>query len=253
MQFDINAISDTGLVRKNNEDRLLIQSMIFNDTSYQLSFEAKDSALFAVADGMGGQNAGEVAAEMTLESLSEFIIELSRNPIEIDIKSSFTSWVKKMHSTLLRIGLQDSEKRGMGTTLTGLLFLKEKFYWFNAGDSRLYRLRNGILKQISTDHSLAQAIGNNNVPSNIIVNSIGGGQNVFIDVEDITPMVFDNDLYFLCSDGITDMIGDDIIEKYLNSLDLSGMVNAAKQNGGKDNISALSVLVLASPIQGFKA
>jgi len=241
MIFNISAVSDKGCVRQNNEDRILVQALIFSDTNYQLEFTTENLALFAVADGMGGANAGEVAAEMTLESLSDFITELSKNPIDLDVKSAFTSWVKQIHATLLRIGLQDVEKKGMGTTLTGLLFLKGRFYWFNAGDSRLYRFRNGILKQISTDHSLSQAIGNKNVPSNIIVNSIGGGQNAFIDVEDITALVFDNDLYFICSDGITDMIEDDTIEKHLNPLNLEAMVAEAKQMGGKDNISALAI------------
>jgi len=241
MKFTVNAVSDKGCVRQNNEDRLLVQSFIFSNTGYSLEFTTDTLALFAVADGMGGQNAGEVAAEMTLESLSDFVTELSKNPIDLDVKSAFSAWVKQIHNTLLRIGQQDAEKKGMGTTLTGLLFLNNKFYWFNAGDSRLYRFRNCILKQISTDHSLAQAIGNKDLPSNIIVNSIGGGQNTFIDVEDITDFILDNDLYILCSDGITDMIDDNTIEKHLSPLQLQNMVEAAKQMGGKDNISVMTV------------
>ena len=110
----------------------------------------------------------------------------------------------------------------------------------NIGDSRLYRFREGILSQLSRDHSLSEMTNNPDAPKNIIVNSFGAGQKIFFDFEDISTRILDSDILLLCSDGLTGELTDEEIEPILcqpDSIDI--LINQAKDHGGKDNISII--------------
>jgi protein phosphatase len=109
----------------------------------------------------------------------------------------------------------------------------------NCGDSRLYRMRQGQLCQLTTDHSLNKLLGSDQ-HSNVITNCIGGGtKNSFLDLSKITDDVKPTDIYLLCSDGLTDMVTDDKIESLLrNGADANTLCQAAIDAGGLDNVSA---------------
>ena len=132
----------------------------------------------------------------------------------------------------------------MGTTLVGFIHYDGKFFWMNCGDSRLYRLRDGKLTQVSTDHSLRNAYGNNE-PSNIIINCIGGGcQTSYLDICEFRDQVQQGDIYMLCSDGLNDMIDDKIIEAELTTNGTANaLIEAAYAAGGGDNVSVAVIKV----------
>ena len=128
----------------------------------------------------------------------------------------------------------------MGTTFCGLLFYENLIFALNIGDSRLYRFRDEILRQLSTDHSMRALTGDPTLPSNQIYNSLGAGDVAFIDIENLTGRIHDDDLFLICSDGLCDMIPDEEIEQVLlNEPSAGKLVEAAKRAGGKDNVSVI--------------
>lgn len=243
LKISIDSICNVGSVRTNNEDIISLDGLIFRDNSFQINLEPETSNnrfLISVSDGMGGHNAGEVASEIVVSELQQFKQELAKElPANTDeLKSLFQKKVKEIHKKLTDEGKRDHNKHGMGATFISVLFLDNRVFYFSAGDSRLYRFRRGILRQISKDHSLAELIGDARSKSHIILNSVGGGESVFIDFIEITEQLLDEDILLLCSDGLTDMLSDDTIESQLEkNISASDLCNLAKVAGGKDNIS----------------
>ena len=241
MRIRIKAISDKGCVRENNEDMVLVGKKVLRDDRLQSFLEiGEEGSIFmmAVADGMGGANAGEVASQIVLESLKDGI---NRLPLGLDgaaLKNWINSLCKAIHQEIVQEGINDPEKRGMGTTLAGLLYYEGCLLAINAGDSRIYRFRNGTLRQISRDHSLRELSGNRDAPGNVIVNSFGGGNAFYVDVEPAGNKVLDGDVFLLCSDGVSDMLSDEEIEDILaEDGSEDALLEAAKNRGGEDNIS----------------
>ena len=194
----LTAASRVGNVRSNNEDMILAFDRFIRSDIYQtvLAPENLDRFIVAVADGMGGHNAGEVASRVN-KSMSD-----------------------------------------MGTTLVGLLYYGKRYFWMNCGDSRLYRLRDGQLEQITTDHSLINAEGEKK-HSNVITNCIGAGcDDTFIDMIEFTDDFKIGDTYVLCSDGLNDMVPDVIIARMLQEgATANDLCEEAIAAGGFDNVS----------------
>ena len=201
-----------GRIRSSNEDSLLLERPY----------------LFAIADGMGGYNAGEVASRLALEKLKAEKEDLIR--------------YEKARS--------DASLEGMGTTLCGIYFTGTgKGYVFNVGDSRVYLLRKDQLKQITRDHSLvAEMVENgeisqeeafNHPRKNMLTRGIGVDEKVNGDVFVID--VYTDDIILLCSDGLTDMLHDDEIRERLRTEDpeeaADSLLSRSLENGGRDNIS----------------
>ena len=132
----------------------------------------------------------------------------------------------------------------MGTTLVGLAFYAGDFFTLNCGDSRLYRFRDGELKQLTTDHSLNTMLGTTK-HSSVITNCIGGGcTNSYIDVVRITDDILQGDKYLLCSDGLTDMVSNHQLTRLLNDgADADLLCETAIENGGLDNVSACLITI----------
>jgi protein phosphatase len=124
--------------------------------------------------------------------------------------------------------------------LTGVIWIGAKAYLVNAGDSRTYRLRSGILKQLTTDDTERGITGDENA-SKLLLNAIGGGSHGRLTVEDITDRIMEGDTILVCSDGLTDMVDDEGIEEILCSKErpAGGLVETANRNGGADNISVI--------------
>ena len=217
----LTAASRVGCIRSNNEDMVLAYDKFVRSDAYRTEFMTENNERFviALADGMGGHRAGEVASEQTLD---ETMLE----------------WLQYINTTINRRGNSDPTLHEMGTTLVAVIYYGGKYFWLNCGDSRLYRLREGKLVQLSTDHSLSNAKGEKK-HSNIITNCIGAGcKNSYLDLYEFTADFLPGDTYMLCSDGLNDMVDDEDIEKLMNDgASANGLCEAAIEAGGFDNVS----------------
>ncbi len=240
MSFSLSAsgLTDIGLQRTNNEDSFLSHS---------------EAGYFLVADGMGGAAAGEIASRIFTET-AERIISLSKNRTEEKavelIKSIFLEANAK-----IRAHIRDtSDHEGMGCTADLLIFHTNGFSVGHIGDSRTYRLRNGRLTRLTKDHSLLQdQIDQGLISSeearthrlrNVISKAVGVNEKLEIDI--VRGHSFGGDLFLLCSDGLSDMVSDEDIEKILlNSDSLNSrtqrLLKQAIAGGGRDNITMVLV------------
>ena len=236
----LTAASRVGCVRSNNEDMVLAYDKFVRSDAYRTEFMTENTERFviALADGMGGHRAGEVASEQTLASLKFFINDIPRGLSVGEFEETMMEWQQYINDTINRRGHSDPSMLEMGTTLVSVVYYAGKYFWMNCGDSRLYRLREGKLVQLSTDHSLSNAKGEKK-HSNIITNCIGAGcKNSYLDLYEFTADFLPGDTYMLCSDGLNDMVGNDIIEQLMSEgCSANRLCEAAIDAGGFDNVS----------------
>jgi len=236
MLVQIRALTEKGCVREHNEDRVLIGTTVLREGLHEETLELAGDTRYviAIADGMGGHQAGEVAAEMVLLMLSDKVYSLRPGLSAGELEQEMGEWAQTAHLRLLEEGEKDPQKRGMGTTLAGVLLYEGRIYYVSAGDSRIYRLRGGVMTPVNEEHALE---------SGVLLNSVGGGPTVFLEFGEIR--VFEGDILLLCSDGLTRMLSEEEIESLL-SFDphsLERLVSRAVERGGYDNISAICVHV----------
>jgi len=249
--------TDVGSVRDHNEDAIASDEKI---------------GLAVLADGMGGHRGGEMASAITVSTIMESVTNKLKKAKtgDVDEETGFSLESVAVHDavTLANKNVHDSSQankqyEGMGTTVVVVLFYDNRFTVAHVGDSRLYRLRDGELEPITRDHSLMQELidrgfytpeqARNSLNKNLVTRAIGIDAKVQIDIQEDIAMV--DDIYLLCSDGVTDMIEDDLIKSIMleNSNDLekaaAEIIRSANEHGGKDNISAL----LAKPVKPFPA
>lgn len=210
--------------------------------------------LLIVADGMGGHQAGDLASRYTVEAIVDSAKKNpDRNPIRV-LRTAIEAANKKV----LEKADSDENLSGMGSTVVAATVVDEYLYVANVGDSRLYLIRDRI-KQITRDHSLVEEMvrmgelnreeARNHPDKNIITRAIGARPRVMVDFFDLR--IEKGDTILLCSDGLSNMIEDEEIEKIIKkgrelpktAMDL---IARANQNGGKDNIA----VVLAKPLTG---
>lgn len=233
------AVCDIGCVRTNNEDMAYVAGKLVRDSqvSGEVGIDSGLSVGFSVADGMGGYEGGEHASEIVSRSFSAFIKKFAPQS-EDEAFREIKQWAKEANQLVLDTASIRPELSEMGTTFIGLIFYDQNLWLLNIGDSRCYRFRQNVLKQLSTDHSERQRTGDMDMPSNLIYNFMGNDPQDFIsDVTKLTPE--DGDVYMLCSDGLCDLITDDEIEENINNVD--NMVEAAKKAGGRDNITVVRI------------
>ena len=247
MKIDIQAISDKGRVRENNEDALSIGGVFLRDDAMNLTVDVQENAVFylLVSDGMGGHEKGEAASEITLDEMKE---QFAMNEIQPDTFSDDVNEAGKYISFKLNnAALAQGQTKPMGCTLTGVVWHYGKIYLINAGDSRTYRFRDGILRQLTTDQT-ERGISGNPQASKALLNCIGGGLTGKILSDDITSKIVEGDVILICSDGLTDMLTDDEIEALLNEgITADGMADGlaeklkekACEAGGYDNVSII--------------
>lgn len=247
MKIDIQAICDKGRVRENNEDALSIGGVFLRDDAMNLTVDVQENAVFylLVSDGMGGHEKGEAASEITLDEMKE---QFAMNEIQPDTFSDDVNEAGKYISFKLNnAALAQGQTKPMGCTLTGVVWHYGKIYLINAGDSRTYRFRGGILRQLTTDQT-ERGITGNPQASKALLNCIGGGLTGKILTDDITSKIVEGDVILICSDGLTDMITDDEIEALLNEgITADGMADGlaeklkekACESGGYDNVSII--------------
>ena len=251
--LQIVSVTDPGRVRGHNED--CIESR-------------PETGVVVLADGMGGYNAGEVASGMATSLIAAGMANAWTKPalknMEREQASAYSQQllqaeVGKANKAIFEAAQKDPQCAGMGTTLVACLFYDNFLTVGHIGDSRLYRLRNDALEQITRDHSLLQeqidsglitkedARSSHN--KNLVTRALGIDPEV--DAEIHSYEVLEGDLYLLCSDGLNDMIEDEEIQMTLialrSNLDLTAqqLVQAANDAGGRDNISVMLIKVVS--------
>lgn len=231
----VNAVArtDIGLVRARNEDSFLIEP---------------GASLYAVADGMGGHAAGDVASQTAIASFTAAFQQTH----------NLRTAVETANRTIFERAEAEPDKSGMGTTLIAVHITGNTLRAAHVGDSRLYLLRNGVLEQITRDHTLAQelidsgrlhpALAQHHPSNHILTRALGTSRDVEVDLleETLVP----HDVLLLCTDGLTGMLADDVIrEILLSSSELSQradeLVEQAKRRGGLDNITFILLEVSA--------
>lgn len=237
----ITAASRVGCVRNNNEDMVFAYDKFVRSEAHQteLLTENVDRFVIALADGMGGHCAGEVASADTLGNLRFFVSDMPKGLSVSEFNKAMEEWLDSIHKTITSKGHVDPSMQEMGTTLVAVIYYEGKYFWLNCGDSRLYRLRDGKLTQLTTDHSLNTLRGEKR-HSNVITNCIGGGcKHTYMDMEEFTDDFRQGDVYMVCSDGLNDMVSDTVIEQMMQEgASANRLCEAAINAGGYDNVSA---------------
>lgn len=240
MKLTIEAVCQKGPKRDNNEDMVSLGGLMLRDDELAFPVELDVESLFylLVSDGMGGHEQGERASQELLEYLDKCFKEnlIHAETLEEDLRSH----VKAFNADLNRKAMEEGQTHPMGCTLTGMVWSQGKAYVINAGDSRTYRFRNGILRQLTQDETVRGLSGNPD-DSKGLLNCIGAGSQGNLTTEDLTERLHDGDLLLICSDGLTDMLDDEAIEKILSTSErpASDLYAEACRNGGYDNISII--------------
>lgn len=241
------AMTDIGQKRQLNQDYIFVSERPIGNLPN----------VFIVADGMGGHNAGDYASRYAVETVVEEIgMSFEKNPVRVLDKA-----IRKANMLIRKRAQEDAAYNGMGTTMVIATCIGRYLEVANVGDSRLYVV-NDRMKQITQDHSLVEemvrmggidrALAKNHPDKNIITRAIGARD--YIDADFFTLELQVGDMVLLCSDGLTNMIDDEAIRRILTgggSLKdrVEKLVEAANQNGGKDNISAIVIEPLADEVE----
>jgi serine/threonine protein phosphatase PrpC len=244
--FDYALKTHPGLVRPLNEDALGADP---------------EAGLFVLADGLGGYNAGEVASAMAVSSLlTRLSAEFSAATVEghsFDPDQALDAALLKVNADIYAAALNSAAFEGMATTVVVAWLLGDRLWVAHTGDSRLYRLRDGELAQVTRDHSFSQELLDAGMVSedearllpakNLVTRALGAGAEIEPEVHDYDLRA--GDLMLLCSDGLTEMVHDGEIERVLQSTlpDITEaarrLVVMANEAGGRDNISVVLVRV----------
>ena len=231
-------LTDTGLVRDHNEDSVII------------SENGEGCYLMAVADGMGGHQAGEVASSIAISYHGKRFTSDFRKMSKVDAVSWLRFSVIEINSLIFKYTEDHPESKGMGTTLVLALVTPEYILFGNIGDSSGFVMKNNHLHKVTHDHTLVNLLvtagelteeeARNHPRKNILMNALGINDPIDIDIFDCS---MDISSILLCSDGLTTMLLDEQIEKTLLEENLSieekveRLINKANNRGGKDNIS----------------
>lgn len=239
--------SDMGCIRTNNEDMILFNGGLYRDETYEQKFELIPQARFTafVADGMGGHEGGEFASELATQAFDRFITDLPSDLSHEALSGEIKNWVNETHALITNKGVELPQYEGMGTTFVGMFSYEERIYMVNIGDSRLYRYRGRYSETTFVGPILGwSCTGDMTTPSNVIYNSLGAGTSAFADFTELTGQLLDEDLFLICSDGLSDMLTDDQIEEVLHQEPTAiNLIEAAKAAGGRDNVSVVLLRV----------
>ena len=268
MLIDYAAITHPGKVRKNNEDAYLLSALdgeepIINGPARSLKV-GDPGLLVAVADGMGGAAAGEVASREGLAAVSLFLFghwgRLTPGKVrEVELLKALETGVEKASDAILRYSDDDRTARGMGSTLTAAIIWNGCAYVAQIGDSRAYLLRQGMLHQITEDQTLVNDLvaqgsltreqARTHPQRNMITQALGSPQPLRVALSRLT--LRRGDRLLCCSDGLHGEVADARIQEVMNqgfsprrSLEL--LVDEALAHGGRDNITGV-ILTLNDP------
>ncbi|MEJ6400576.1 Stp1/IreP family PP2C-type Ser/Thr phosphatase [Nicoliella lavandulae] len=238
MKLNVAYESSIGRVRQKNED----------NAAY--FYDDQDHLLAIVADGIGGNRAGEVASKMAVDGIGKHFKTQSVTPG--NVTQWFTEQINQQNQEILGISKQHQQLKGMGTTFVGVILFDHQFMVCNIGDSRGYLYRDHRLQQLTIDHSYvnellrAGKISKEELATSpykhVIVRSLGISEQAEPSIDQ--GSIHLHDQFLLCSDGLTDLVSDSIIKLILESSrtvheKCQKLVELANQNGGTDNITVL--------------
>jgi len=221
--------TDTGRQRRANEDSHLARA-----------------PLFVVADGMGGAQAGEVASRIAIESFQDGLQDAAAP------ESALAELTQRANAHIHELSHSNAEQAGMGTTLTAVYVGEREISVAHVGDSRAYRLRDGVLERLTEDHSLVDELlrqgrltpeeALEHPQRSVITRALGPEGAVEVDTRSYSAR--DGDVYLLCSDGLTTMLAEDrLAELLLAHANLreagEALIAAANEAGGRDNITVV--------------
>lgn len=231
------AKTDIGKLREINEDTFLVEDKIF-----------------AVADGMGGHRAGEVASSIAIDILKKRAGEFEEGDIPQRIQKMLKEALDEVNDAIVKKGETQGDYLGMGTTLTAFHVSEKRIFLVHIGDSRAYLIRNGKITQLTQDHTLvADMVGKGEISEeearihplkNILVRALGTDIKAEVDLlsEEVQP----GDRILLCSDGLSSMLRDEEILSIVNESEslenaCQRLIDAANTNGGEDNTTVVLV------------
>ncbi len=238
--------TDLGRVRENNEDKYEF---------YQPEDDATLAArgqVFLVCDGMGGHAAGQIASEIAAKTFIDVYLHHPSKEPEAAMRAAVVAANRFVND----VGRAVPARKGMGTTLSGLILLQNKAHTVQVGDSRIYRLRSGALTQLTHDHTwVDEAVrqgmitpeeGENHPYKHVLTRAIGTEGDVQPDVD--SDLLEQGDLYLLCSDGLINHVDDVVLAETLNSATSPSdaawkLVGQALQGGGSDNCTVMIVRI----------
>jgi len=247
LRIEVAGETNVGMKRTHNEDNFSI---------------IEESGLYIVADGMGGHASGEIASKMAVDAMREFFALTANDPertwpYKMDRSKGYEenrliTGIKLANLRIFESAQRDPRQRGMGTTIAALFAVENGVYLAHVGDSRVYRMREEKLEQLTEDHSLlndyikmkrltADEIAN--FPhKNVIVRALGMKDTVKVDTRLEQPRA--GDVYLLCSDGLSGPVGDpEMLDMLVATVDLktaaSRLIQKANENGGPDNITVV--------------
>jgi serine/threonine protein phosphatase PrpC len=251
MIYEICIQTDTGLARDNNEDAVAFDPL---------------TQLCILADGMGGYNAGEIASGMASafikSEMGRWLSQAGKNANAKEVRRAMEICVENANHSIFNAANSNPQYTGMGTTLVVGVFQDDRLTLGHIGDSRCYRLRGTVFQQITKDHSLLQeqidagiitpeqALTSLN--KNLVTRALGVEDAVMLDVSEHRTEA--EDLYLMCSDGLSDMVKDEDIAGIMigdASLEQKAkqLIAAANEAGGRDNISVLLVLAKQASVK----
>jgi PPM family protein phosphatase len=248
MRIEVAGTTHVGMKRNHNEDNYLL---------------LPDDLLFVVADGMGGHSSGEIASKIAVDELADFFKMTGKDhdatwPFKMDKTRNYdenrlATGIKLANARIFERAATDTRYKGMGTTIVTVHFAPNKAaYIGHVGDSRVYFLRDGVLKQITEDHSLlndylkSKKLTPAEIESfphkNVIVRALGMKDTVQVDVARMDPQ--EGDIFMLCSDGLSGMVPDPMIQEALSKapdLESAGkqLIDMANAAGGTDNVTCV--------------
>lgn len=230
----IERISDIGNIRQLNEDTYgILEDEVFN--------------LFLICDGMGGHNAGEVASALAKETVLDFMKGIQQEEL---LLPSLMKAITKANHEIYALSSKEKTMSGMGTTMTAALSHHGRLDIAHVGDSSLYVVYNNEIKKITKDHSYVQELvdlgkvteedAKHHPNKNIITRAVG--TNLHVEIEAYTRQTDHEEIYLLCTDGLSDYLSaQEILEKLSSSQDMHKsmmeLVEMAKERGGRDNIT----------------
>jgi serine/threonine protein phosphatase PrpC len=240
--------SDIGRKRKTNQDSICL------DHKHHF---------FAVADGMGGHNGGDIASQLSVKVMPEYLVQ----HLSMDPQKLMKGLIQEINRSILKKAEEQPELHGMGTTVSAIYFHGQTLVIGNVGDSRIYMVNNHHIFQMSRDHSFVQEKLNMGIytreeaakdpQKNVLVRSVGFEADINVDV--FNYRICKNDIFMVCSDGLHGKVSDGdilhIIQKNINDpatctmADVEGavkeLIQQANDNGGQDNISVIIAVAQA--------
>lgn len=247
MRIEVAGVSHVGMKRNHNEDNYLLMP---------------EEKVFCVADGMGGHSSGEIASKIAVDEMAEFFRLTARDleatwPFKMDKTRNYdenrlATAIKLANVRIYERAAAEQKYKGMGTTIVTVHFASDLAYVAHVGDSRVYYFRDGVLKQVTEDHSLlndylkAKKLTPEEIEAfphkNVIVRALGMKDTVQVDLSRYEPR--EGDIFLLCSDGLSGMVPDPQIQEILQSVPeldaaCNKLIESANAAGGNDNVTCI--------------